>query len=539
MKPTLRFLAILLLTAAIAPAQAKVLKDIAYDDEHASQILDFYPAKTDQPAPLMVFIHGGGWRGGSKNGIPGFLAKANAEGWLAVVSVEYRFTDVATHPAQVDDCARAIQFIRQNAKKWNVDPTRMGVTGGSAGGHLSAYLALQDDEAKPDSKDPVERQSSRVSFAIPFAGPTDWGLLSKIKHEHPAYRQLLGYEPGTAAEKMSADKKKDVSPLTFVSEDDPPFLIVHGDADVIVPVEHAKVLQAALQTAEVPTELHLVKGGNHGVAGAGEAGSVKRADAFMRQHLLAEKPTGAPASKLAPEVLARMREVHAGFKGQEGYVAQFGDSITYSRAFWSPMSWDDPSQYLSTDDGLPKAPGKAAWKNTIKGARDKGPKFANYSGWKVGDLLKSVDAVLARDKPETAIIMVGTNDINGGKVPANYRAGLELVIAKCLAAHCVPILNTIPPRRDHESAVDATNAIIREIATAQKIPLADFHAECLRLRPGTTWDGTIISKDGVHPSGGKTNVYDEANLKASGYALRNWVNFQAFRQLYFGVYETP
>ncbi|MFT4549379.1 MAG: hypothetical protein ACI8XO_002599 [Verrucomicrobiales bacterium] len=241
--------------------------------------------------------------------------------------------------------------------------------------------------------------------------------------------------------------------------------------------------------------------------------------------------------KIEPEVITKMRKVHAGFKGQEGYVTQFGDSITYSMAFWSPMSWDDPSKYLTTDDGLPKTPAQTSWKNTIKGARDKGKKFANYSGWKVGDLLKSVDAVLSRDKPETAIIMIGTNDINSGKVPDNYRAGLERVIAKCLAAHCVPILNTIPPRRDRDKAVDEINAIIRKVADKEEIPLVDFYAQCLRLRPGKSWDGTIISKDGVHPSGGKSNVYDEANLKICGYALRNWVNFLALRQLHFEVYE--
>ena len=280
----------LLTTAVLAAAEDVVSKDIAYDDDHASQVLDFYPAKTEEPAPVMVHIHGGGWRGGSKNSIPGFLAKANAEGWLAVVSVEYRFTDVAPHPAQVDDCARAIQFIRQHATEWKIDSRRIGVTGGSAGGHLSAYIALQDDEAKPDSLDPVERQSSRVAFAIPFAGPTDWGLLSKIKHDHPAYRQLLGYEPGTPAEEMSAERKRDVSPVTFVSSDDPPILIVHGDADSIVPFEHAKVLEAALRAANVPAELYVVKGGEHDVAGAGEPGAVKRADAFMRKQLSGEKP---------------------------------------------------------------------------------------------------------------------------------------------------------------------------------------------------------------------------------------------------------
>jgi acetyl esterase/lipase len=279
-----RFLFSFFLLAGVSQAEPQILKDIAYDDDHPSQRLDVYRATTDAPAPVMVFFHGGGWRGGSKNHVPGFLRKAHGEGWLTVVSVEYRFTDVAIHPAQVDDCARAIQFIRQHAKEWNIDPTRMGVTGGSAGGHLSAYVALQDDEAEADSKDPVERQSSRVAFAIPFAGPTDWGLLGKIEHGHPAYRQLLGYEPGTPAEKMSPDSKQDVSPLNFVSKDDPPMLIVHGDADVIVPFEHAKVLEAALKTAGVSVELHTVKGGNHGVAGAGGEAAT-RADAYMRTHL--------------------------------------------------------------------------------------------------------------------------------------------------------------------------------------------------------------------------------------------------------------
>lgn len=229
--------------------------------------------------------------------------------------------------------------------------------------------------------------------------------------------------------------------------------------------------------------------------------------------------------KLSPDAVKRASEIHAGFKGEHGRIAQFGDSITYSMAFWSAMSWSDPGEYLPADDGLPKNPKNKRWRDFIKGARDKGAKFGNYSGWKVGDLLKSIDAVLARDKPEAAIIMIGTNDINGKKVPKGYRAGLKEIVGKCLAAHCVPILNTIPPRRDHNEAVAAVNKIIREIAAGNKLPLVDFHAACLRMRPGKTWDGTIISKDGVHPSGGKTNVYDQENLEDCGYALRNWVNF--------------
>ena len=77
--------------------------------------------------------------------------------------------------------------------------------------------------------------------------------------------------------------------------------------------------------------------------------------------------------------------------------------------------------------------------------------------------------------------------------------------------------------------------IVRALAKELKVPLADYHAELLKRRPNKSWDGTLISKDGVHPSGGKTNDYSEENLKMSGYALRNWVNFQAFREVYFAV----
>lgn len=285
----MKFLVLTLLCALSLGALAqepKVLKNIAYDDEHAAQALDVYLAKTEEPAPVMIYIHGGGWRGGSKNRIPGFLSKANAEGWLAVVSVEYRFTDVAPHPAQVDDCARAIQFVRHNAEAWNINPKRIGVTGGSAGGHLSAYVALQDDEADPDSEDEVARLSSRVSFAIPFAGPMDWGLLSTIDHRHPAYRQLLGYEPGTPADQMDPAKKKDVSPLHFVSKDDPPIFIVHGDADVIVPIEHAQVLEKALKEAGVDVKTHIVKDGKHNVASGGLPEIAESATIYLRERLL-------------------------------------------------------------------------------------------------------------------------------------------------------------------------------------------------------------------------------------------------------------
>ena len=289
---TFLFFLFVLTGISLAEEPFEVSRNISYDDDHAeAQRLDCYLAKSDKPVPVMIYIHGGGWRAGSKDRIPEFLARAVREGWLSVISVEYRFTDVAIHPAQVNDCARAIQFTRSKAKEWNIDPDKIGVCGGSAGGHLSLWLALHDDLANPESDDPIERESSRVTCAISFAGPTDWNLLSTLRHDHPAYRQLIGYEPGTSVDKMDVARMTDVSPVSFASQDDPPVLLVHGDGDVIVPVEHSRDLDRKLDQVGARSELFLVPGGNHSVAGAGGLQVMDRSTAFVREHLLGEKQT--------------------------------------------------------------------------------------------------------------------------------------------------------------------------------------------------------------------------------------------------------
>ena len=238
--------------------------------------------------------------------------------------------------------------------------------------------------------------------------------------------------------------------------------------------------------------------------------------------------------KAAYDWVEPMKKVNEGFKGQKGYVAQIGDSITYTMAFWSHMSWADLSPYLP-EDKLPKKPSGKQWKNVIKGARDKGKNNGNFSGWKVGNLLKVIDKVIAEKKPEVALVMIGTNDVRGNKVPDNYEKGLNTVIQKLIDAHCVPILSTIPPMRGKKEGVDGANAIIKKIAAQHKIPLIDYHKEIVD-RAGDNWDGTLISKDGVHPSGpvkGEGTKFTEENLKKSGYMLRTYLCFAKFREVYF------
>jgi len=160
------------------------------------------------------------------------------------------------------------------------------------------------------------------------------------------------------------------------------------------------------------------------------------------------------------------------------------------------------------------------------------------NGYTTIDLVRSIDPNLDNFRncyPSIITVMIGTNDISGGKVPEGYREGLQKVIDKCVAARCIPILNTIPPKRGAMKAVEEANGIIRELATKNQVPLVDYYGEILKRRPGESWDGTLIDADGVHPTAGETGKFDEANLAKSGYALRNWTNFLMYREIYFTV----
>jgi acetyl esterase/lipase len=141
-------------------AEVKALPDVTYGEPGGVPLkLDAFLVKSEKPTPVLIFIHGGGWRQGDKRGLPRFLKEPLFEAGISVVSINYRLTDVAPYPAQVDDCTRAVQFVRSKAKEWNINPERIALMGASAGGHLSLWVGLHNDRKKPDSADSVERQS--------------------------------------------------------------------------------------------------------------------------------------------------------------------------------------------------------------------------------------------------------------------------------------------------------------------------------------------------------------------------------------------
>jgi len=285
--------AVLLASLAICcPGQAakiSTLLDVEYGSPGGVAVkLDAYLVKGEKPAAVLVFIHGGGWRGGDKKDIPVFLKRTLPDAGISVVSVNYRLSDRAPYPAQVDDCTRAVQFVRSKAKEWNIDAERVGVMGPSAGGHLSLWVGLHDDRKKPESPDPVERESSQVCCIVNYFGPTDFRLLTKMEHRHPAFLMLFGRKAGESAAEIPKGVIEDASPIMHVSPDDPPVFTAHGTADDIVPKEHALALIEKLKEKGVAAESYLLEGGNHGLSNRSPKWPDFRAAtiSFLKKYLL-------------------------------------------------------------------------------------------------------------------------------------------------------------------------------------------------------------------------------------------------------------
>jgi acetyl esterase/lipase len=242
-----------------------VLRDIEYvPGGHERQKLDLYLPKEPDPngrRPLIVWVHGGAWLGGSKDRPPAlpFVDKG-----CAVASINYRLSQHATFPAQLQDCKAAIRWLRASAGRYGYDPNRVGVWGASAGGHLVALLGTTGD-VKEFDVDPYPGVSSRVQAVCDFFGPTDFTKMSSfwstMRHDAPdsPESKLIG---GPIQE--NKDKVQRANPITYVTVDDPPFLIVHGDKDPLVPHNQSEILYNALKKAGVEATLYTVSGGGHG-----------------------------------------------------------------------------------------------------------------------------------------------------------------------------------------------------------------------------------------------------------------------------------
>lgn len=202
--------------------------DVAYGD-HRQQKFDLWlPTDAKQPTPLIIFIHGGGFRGGDKSTVnPRVTENLNNEG-IAYASLNYRLSNVGPYPIMMHDAALAVQTIRHRAKEWNIDPERIVCYGGSAGAGISLWLAFHDDLADPDSDDPIARQSTRILAAGTTNGQSSYDLFVIREwfglpdlYAHDALPQLYGFQDEAEVESERVRKlMKDASPINHLSSDD-------------------------------------------------------------------------------------------------------------------------------------------------------------------------------------------------------------------------------------------------------------------------------------------------------------------------------
>ena len=242
MKRIVPMVVLLLAGLGIQAEEPKKLIGVAYG-KHPRQVLDFYQAKSEKPAPVVFYIHGGGWQAGDKKTNPKrFLDKG-----ISVVAINYRYVENGVEEkveppvkAPLEDAARALQFVRSKAAEWKLDKKRIGATGGSAGGCSSLWLAFHDDMADPTSKDPIARESTRL-----YCAAVDGAQTSLDPKELREWMPNYGYGAHAFGMKnldaVLANREKvskwieEYSPIEHVSKDDPPIgLFYGGDKDAKV-----------------------------------------------------------------------------------------------------------------------------------------------------------------------------------------------------------------------------------------------------------------------------------------------------------------
>lgn len=270
--------------------EVRTLADIEYGRVGNTQLLldMVLPQGAAHALPVLVWIHGGGWHQGDKGDItPGWGESWANEGYAAV-SINYRLTDEATFPAQIHDCKGAIRWLRAHADDYDLDPKRIGVWGSSAGGHLAALLGTTGGVASLEGDLGCADQPSDVQAVCAWMAPTHlYSMAAACEHQDywapdSVLSALLG---GQLSE--HEDQARAASPATWVSGDEPPFLIAHGDADTVVPYQQALVLHDRLLHVGVDTALYTFQGAGHG-RGPFFAHSdlMDRVRAFFARHLV-------------------------------------------------------------------------------------------------------------------------------------------------------------------------------------------------------------------------------------------------------------
>jgi len=265
--------ALVAISAVNGSAQARVEKNVVYGMYSGSALLldVHHPAKANGFGVL--FIPGSGWSAPLGYGAPALKESPQVEMYVpsllqsgyTVFAVTHRATPTFRYPAAVEDVQRAVRFIRHNASRFGIDATRIGGAGGSSGAHLISMLATMDGAGDPTDPDATNRENAKIQCAVARAAPVDLTQMSPSVGA-PLVALLLGARVDDTTPKASVEYKTAVtaSPITYVSKDDPPILLMHGDADRTVPFHQSEMMEAALKKVNVPVKLIRIEGGDHG-----------------------------------------------------------------------------------------------------------------------------------------------------------------------------------------------------------------------------------------------------------------------------------
>lgn len=232
------------------------------NDTLQKHLLDIYlPANATGVVPLVIWVHGGGWLSNGKYADMGYMKATIAEilkSGYGLASIDYRFSTTAVFPAQIQDCNKAVAFLHENAKKYGLDKDRFALMGFSAGGHLASLMGLSKNNKVAGFFMPKASKALNFKAVVDFYGPAELVLFPKADDPKSPEGILIG-----AAPLDRPDLAKIASPVTYVDENDPPFLIIHGEKDELVSPNHSRLLSGWLNSAGVQNELILVKDAPH------------------------------------------------------------------------------------------------------------------------------------------------------------------------------------------------------------------------------------------------------------------------------------
>lgn len=278
-------------------ADVEITPDVVYGHKLGlAMTFDVFQPTGNRNRAGVLFMVSGGWysRWSPPENLQQLFQPLTDAGF-AVFAVRHGSSPKFSIPEAVDDVRRSVRFIRANAQRFDIDPDRLGVYGGSAGGHLSLMLGTASDEGDPDAKDPVLQVSDRVQAVVAFVAPTDLQIMVWDAPDH-----LQAYENFPALD-LDLEAAREHSPLVHVTPDDPPTLLVVGAKDELVPMSHSQNIQAAFEAQNVVSKLVVLDESGHGFRPEDQQRVTSELVQWFEEHLNNQQDDPAPPATSLPQ----------------------------------------------------------------------------------------------------------------------------------------------------------------------------------------------------------------------------------------------